>query len=95
MVRTELGLATGEGVRLVIPMGAGRQDFHLFGLERRLPGPGELSITRNGETFTMTIDPSGERDASSRILQLVGDLMALQSSAKNLPAPSLIAITTP
>jgi hypothetical protein len=33
--------------------------------------------------------------ASSRVLQLLTDLTALQSSAKNLPAPNIIAVTTP
>jgi hypothetical protein len=93
IVRTELGLATGEGVPLDIPMGPQGPFYHLFRLEQRPPGPGELSVTRNGQTFTMAIDPSGATDGSSRVLQVLSDLLALQSSAKNLPAPNLIAIT--
>jgi hypothetical protein len=42
----------------------------------------------------VAVDPSGAKNTSSRIMQLVSDLLALQSSAKNLPAPNLIAITT-
>jgi hypothetical protein len=43
----------------------------------------------------MAIDPAGNSDTSSRILQLLTDLLALQSSAKSLPAPNVIAVTSP
>jgi uncharacterized membrane protein YgcG len=94
MVRTELGLATGEAASLAVAL-SDRSEFHLFRVERRLPNSGEPWVSYNGEVFSIKVDPSGRADASSRIVQLLTDLLALQSSAKNLPAPNLIAITTP
>jgi hypothetical protein len=94
MVRTELGLATGEGASLAIPLSR-ETEFHFFRIERRLPSVGDPWVTYNGQVFTISVDPSGQHDASSRIVQLLTDLLALQSSAKNLPAPNLIAITVP
>jgi len=98
MVRTELGIANGDMLSLAIPSTQEEADtgqgFRLFRVERRSPIAGEPWVFYNGTIYSITIDPSGQHDASSRILQLVADLMALQSSAKALPAPNLIAITT-
>jgi hypothetical protein len=94
MVRTELGLATGVGASLAQPY-PGQPPFRLFSIERRPPSIGELSVTYHGQIFSIRVDPSGNFDPSSRIVQLVTDLWALQSSAKDLPAPNLITIATP
>jgi len=94
IVRTELGIAGGAEASLAIPS-SDRPPFHFFHVERRPPVGEEPWVTLNGQMFSIRIDPSGYEDASSRILQLMTDLLALQSSAKNLPAPNLIAITTP
>jgi len=90
MIRTELGLATGQPTSLAI-----ESDFHLFRVDRRLPLSGEPWVSYNGGIFSVAVDPSGQKDASSRILQFLTDLLALQSSAKSLPTPNVIAITTP
>jgi hypothetical protein len=37
------------------------------------------------------VDPSGE-DASTQVVQLLSDLLAIQSNAKDLPAPNVIAV---
>jgi hypothetical protein len=96
MVRTELLAANNEPDLLAIPPldipGAAGQ-FHLFHMERRLPKSGEPWVAYNGNIYCITLDPFGQNDASSRVVQLLTDLLALQSSAKNLPAPNLIAIT--
>lgn len=92
IVRTELGLAGGEGASLAIPS-SDKPEFRLFHVERRLPIGSEPWAMIDGQVFSVSIDVTGQLDASSRVLQLLTDLLALQSSAKNLPAPNLIAIT--
>ncbi|MVT55291.1 hypothetical protein GPL17_33200 [Bradyrhizobium yuanmingense] len=91
IVRTELGLAGDTHAPLGVPFADGHV-FHLFRVERRLPIGDEPWTMINGQVFVIRIDPSGKQDASSRVLQLLTDLLALQSSAKNFPAPNLIAI---
>ena len=93
IVRTELGIASGEEASLAIPSSDG-STFRLFHVEHRLPVGEEPWVMYNGQIFSIRIDPSGKQDASSRVLQMMTDLLALQSSAKNLPAPNLIAVTT-
>ncbi|MGH6825898.1 hypothetical protein [Methyloceanibacter sp.] len=95
MVRTELGLGTGVGNSLALEYGAGQSPFNLFSIEPRRPDPGEMSVKYNGQPFTIRVDPSGRLDTSSRIIQLLTDLWALQSSAKDLPAPNVITVTAP
>ncbi len=99
MVRAELGIANGEMASLAIPSTAEEaetgQGFQLFRVERRPAIDGDPWVLFNGAIYSINVDASGQYDASSRVLQLVSDLMALQSSAKALPAPNLIAITTP
>jgi hypothetical protein len=91
IVRTELALAA-DAESLAVPFADGH-DFRLFHVEHRLPVGEEPWAVINGQIFVVRIDTSGKYDASSRVLQLMTDLLALQSSAKNLPAPNLIAIT--
>ena len=94
MARTELGLATGMPTSLGIPLDRS-SSYQLFNIERRLPAPGEPWVFFRSQAFAIAVDPSGSFDTSSRILQLLTDLLALQSSAKSLPAPNIIAVTTP
>jgi hypothetical protein len=99
IVRTEFGLGNGQPTSLAIPRSQEEADtgqgFHLFRLYRRAPSLAEPWVLYDGHLYTIAVDPSGQADGSSRVLQLVSDLLALQSSAKALPAPNLIAITTP
>lgn len=95
MVRTELGVATGEPISLGVLRGDGRPEFNLFKIEHRLPIRYEPWVMYDSQLFSIRVDPSGQNDASSRVVQLLTDLLALQSSAKNFPAPNLIAVTTP
>ena len=93
MVRTELGLA-GAPESLAVPR-SDKPEFRLFSLERRPPSPGDPWLAYRGQVFAANVDPSGEADASSRVIQLLTELLALQSSAKNLPAPNLITVVAP
>jgi hypothetical protein len=99
IVRTELGIANGRPTSLAIPQNNEQAEkgegFRLFRLRRRAPSLAEPWVLYDGIVYTIDVDPSGQADASSRVLQFVSDLLALQSSAKALPAPNLIAITTP
>jgi hypothetical protein len=94
IVRTELGLKSGEPVVLVNSENGDPSNgvpFYLFKIEQRLPSPGEISANFHGLTYTISADASGA-DASSQVVQLLTDLLALQSSAKALPAPNVIAV---
>ena len=93
LVRTELGLNdnlpkdlqdSGHFTDAHIPL-------YLFKFEQRMPVNGEISANFHGTTYTVAADPSGA-DASSQVLALLTDLLALQSSAKSLPPPNVIAI---
>ncbi len=93
MVRTELGLGNIQA-SLAIPL-SGESEFRLFRLERRPPLAGEPWLAYRGQVLSASVDPSGFGDGSSRVIQLLTDLLALQSSAKNLPAPNLITVAAP
>jgi hypothetical protein len=56
-----------------------------------MPVNGEISANFHGTYYTVAADPSGS-DASSQVLAILTDLLALQSSAKSLPAPNVIAV---
>jgi hypothetical protein len=92
IVRNELGLSNGVPVDYDLPPDAKIPLKYLFKVEPRLPLNGEISANFHGLTYTIAADPSG-RDASSQVVQLLTDLLALQSSAKNLPPPNVIAIS--
>ena len=99
MVRAELGIDTGVPIVLQdIP----KQDFtpndilrgptYLFKVAQRpLSSYGEISATLAEIPYTITPDPTGT-DASTQVVEILTDLLALQSSAKTLPAPNVIAV---
>jgi hypothetical protein len=97
IVRTELGLGTGRPTSLAIPRNEEEAEkgegFRLFRLQIRAPSLTEPWVFYDGNVYTIAVDPSGQADASSRVIQLVSDLLSLQSSAKALPVPNLIAIS--
>lgn len=88
IVRTELGLSGQAPTPLSIP---GRKEFKIFSLEQRMASGVEPSAFYDGTNYAISVDPAGY-NASSRVLQLLTDLLALQSSAKTLPAPSVISV---
>lgn len=100
VVRTELGI--GADAPRTLEDGNGNSYYlfkadpnvgprYLFKVEPRSPLYGEISANFAGTPYTISVDPSGY-DASSQVVQLLSDLLALQSSAKNLPAPNVIAV---
>ena len=89
MVRTELGIANGTPSRLEVLRHIRGDPLELFRVERRKPTPGEIAASFNGETFVVSADPSGT-NTSTTVLQLLTDLVALNSSAKSLPTPNVI-----
>lgn len=94
MVRTELGIGDRPATSLAIPMGGGRE-FRLFRMVRGIPSRPGAWVTYAGEVYGIEVDPTGEQDSSSRVIQMLTDLLALQSSAKNLPAPNIISVIAP
>ncbi len=95
IVRTELSLGGEPNPLVVNPKDIDPKNpvpAYLFRVEQRMPRNGEISANFHGNIFTVTADPTGT-DASSQVVAILTDLLALQSSAKNLPAPNVIAVT--
>jgi hypothetical protein len=88
MVRVELGLGSDPPKDLRDWNG---EPSYLFKVEQRVPSDGEISATIHGLPYVVSVDPSGE-DASTQVVQLLSDLLAIQSNAKDLPAPNVIAV---
>jgi hypothetical protein len=95
MARTELGIGILEPDPLKIPHKEGGPYFHLFRIRQDVPTGEDISVFYAGRPYTISIDPSGYYDGSSRVVQLLTALLALQSSAKNLPAPNVISVISP
>ena len=93
VVRIELGL--NDGIETDLHDSDNSIDknipLYLFKVEQRLPANGEISANFRGIFYTVATDPSGA-DASSQVVAILSDLMALESSAKSLPAPNVIAV---
>jgi hypothetical protein len=58
------------------------------------PTEAAITIKRGMESFSIIADPAGNDDQSTRVLQILTDLLALQSSSKDLPTPSAISVIT-
>jgi hypothetical protein len=56
-------------------------------------GP-SISASVDGQTYYVKVDATG-KDMSSRVLQLLSELIALNNSAKDLPAPNVITVISP
>lgn len=93
LIRTELGLNDGilKDLRDLDGNPTKGVPSYFFKVEPRVPLNGEISANFHGTIYTVAADPSGA-DASSQVLAILTDLLALQSSAKSLPAPNVIAI---
>jgi hypothetical protein len=100
VARRQLGLDSKQPGDLSYPAGgAESQDEinnrtfvpkYLFKVERGVPPAGGIGAELAGGAYSIAPDPTGA-DASSQVIQILTDLMALKSSAKSLPAPSVIA----
>lgn len=67
----------------------------LFWVQRNCTGYGaEIGARYGGAGYCIAVDPSG-RDRSSEVMEIVLQLLALNTSAKTLPAPSVISILAP
>jgi hypothetical protein len=62
--------------------------------ESRSLGGESISVNVSGHVFSISVDPAGH-DYSSRVVQLLSELIALNSSAKDLPTPNVISVITP
>ncbi len=71
----------GKQVRLEEP---------LFKMSRGQPGD-PLSVFNEGQIYAIAMDANAD-DHSSEVLAMVEELQALNSSAKDLPAPNLINV---
>lgn len=94
IVRTELSQGGAPSPLVVNPKDIDPKNpvpEYLFRVEQRLPLNGEISANFHGATYTVAVDTTGT-DASSQVLAILTDLLALQSSAKSLPAPNVIAV---
>ena len=94
MVRLQLGLSGAPPLPLSIPDVDGPR-FDLFRLDTGFAADAGVSIKYRGKRYGLVVDPSGQRDGSGRVLQLLTTLIALQSSSKAQPAPNLITVLGP
>lgn len=51
-----------------------------------------LTLSAAGRMYSVRSDPSGNADETTRVIQILTDLLAIQSSAKDIPNPSLISV---
>jgi hypothetical protein len=97
MGRIELGLGGAPPNLLTVPVrdqsGNPLGSFDLFKVTKGQPAGHDIAATLDGETYVVRPDAMG-KDYSSNVIQLLSDLLALYSSAKNLPAPSVIPFVT-
>lgn len=81
-----------DGLGVVDPTGRGLFPFRVV---EGVPSNAALTILSDGKRYSVITDPSGSADQSTRVMQILTVLLAIQSSAKDLPAPSVISILTP
>ena len=72
--------------------GEGARDT-LFHVERGASQELSISTSYEGNDYYVRVDPNG-CDRSSQVMELVLELLALNNSAKDLPAPSVIPVLT-
>ena len=91
-------LARGElkigGISMGSPpdIATGRGYDQLFRVRQNCTGIGaEIDAVYDGTRYCVSIDPSGA-DRSSQVMEIVLQLLALNTSAKTLPAPSVITV---
>ena len=99
IARLELGLRNGvpdPGAGPVIQLDPrGEQLAKLFTITRGTTVRPRVSITsESNEVYSVPIDPTGG-DLSGTVLRILSELITLNSSAKDLPAPSVISVIAP
>jgi hypothetical protein len=81
---------SADGLAIMATDGSG--SFAPFRVVEGVPANAALTVEEEGTRYSIITDASGKHDQTTRVLQLMTDLLALQSSAKDLPAPNLISI---
>jgi hypothetical protein len=66
----------------------------LFSASEQVPPGPSISATVDSHTYYVKVDSSGE-DRSSQVLELLAELIALNNSSKDLPAPNVITVISP
>jgi hypothetical protein len=66
----------------------------LFTASEDPPGVPSISASVDGHTYYVSVDNTG-KNMSSRVIQLLSELIALHNSAKDLPAPNVITVISP
>lgn len=89
IARAQLGLIGSPEACPTVVTGAG--SACLFRLRTGPAPPDSISTTYDGTRYAIAVDPAGI-DRSSQVLELVSQLLALNNSAKELPAPSIIPV---
>jgi hypothetical protein len=96
MVRTELGLGIdSKPTSLAYFNEEWSCDYSLFSVKPRRPSSGEIGVKYQGQWFSVAVDPTGQCDSSSRVLQVLADLWALQSKAKDFPVSIVVTVANP
>lgn len=94
VARQQLALQGKSGVSdsLSVMASDGSGYFVPFRIVAGTPENAALTVREEGKFYSIMTDASGKSDQTTRVLQLMTDLLAMQSSAKDLPAPNVISI---
>jgi hypothetical protein len=84
----------GKVIKLFETTLAREPTITLFTASEQVPSGSTISATVDAKTYYVEVDPYGN-NMSSRVLELVAELIALHSSAKDLPAPNVITVISP
>lgn len=94
LVRNQWGLGGGKPNPFKIPHSDGSY-YTVFKLDRGVKAGHVVDVWYRGQTYGISGDPKNVSDGSSRVMQLLTDALALQSSAKDIPAPSVVTLLGP
>ena len=93
IARNQLQLTDEQPVAPQIAAGSCNGTSVLFQLHGGYAGGMSISAQYGGASYSIAVDPKG-CDRSSQVLGLLAELLALNTSAKNLPAPNVITVLT-
>lgn len=65
---------------------------YIFRVQTARPAVPAFDVVMHSHTYYVAGDPNGKADYSSQVMQIVTDLLALQSSAKNIPSPGVLTV---
>lgn len=94
IARAQLGLSNESKQQFLIERSR-IAPFELFKVTEGHTAGNTISTRYRSKTYSISLDPSGDFDGSSRVLQLINDLMALRSSSKTLSSPAVITVLGP